>query len=54
MPPDSYEANRILYPEKTVVNPYIGQNTIIYNPKTNNRDAVALDALHVMHDSPLY
>lgn len=54
MPADSYEANRILYPEKTVVNPHMGQNTIIYNPNTNNRDAVSLDALHVMHDSPIY
>ena len=54
MPADSYEANRIPYPEKTVVNPHMGQNTIIYNPNTNNRDAVSLDALHVMHDSPIY
>lgn len=58
-----YEANRIAYGNATgkyanergeLVNPVFWQNSIIYNPKYANNDAIALDALHVMHDDPIY
>lgn len=59
----NYEANRIAYGDATgmyanelghLVNPVFNQNSIIYNPAYANNDAIALDALHVMHDNPIY
>jgi len=37
-----------------LVNPSFGNNSIIYNPNHANRDAISLDALHIMHDNPVY
>lgn len=64
--PNDYESNRNIYPnaegkyvkevdnERHLINPRFGENSIIYNPKYINRDAISLDALHIMHDNPVY
>ena len=58
-----YEANRISNRNITgkyvnelghLVNPVFWQNSIIYNPKYINNDALALEALHIMHEDPIY
>lgn len=60
-----YEANRIWYEnnnpigiyvndKEELINPKFNSNAIIYNPNYANEDAIALDALHIMHDSPIY
>lgn len=63
---NDYEPNRNVYNdaqgkyvkyvgnERHLVNPTFGENAIIYNPKYTNRDAISLDALHIMHDNPMY
>lgn len=52
---NKYDGDTIPYPNGyKVVNPYPGQNTIIYNPKTNDLQDLRLDALHLMPQDEVY